>query len=29
VIGALFAKYVRLAAAEVAIRNAYYTAENE
>ena len=29
VVGALFAKYVRLATAEVAIRNAYYTAENE
>ena len=29
VVGALFAKYVRLATAEVAIRNAYYIAENE
>lgn len=29
IIGALFAKYVRIAAAEVAIRNAYYMAENE
>lgn len=29
VVGDLFAKYVKQAVAEVAIRNAYYTAENE
>jgi hypothetical protein len=29
IVGALFAKYVRLAMSEVAIRNAYYSAENE
>jgi hypothetical protein len=29
VVGALFAKYVKLAMSEVAIRNAYYAAENE
>jgi len=29
VVGALFAKYVKQAVAEVAIRNAYYAAENE
>jgi len=29
VVGALFSKYVKLAMSEVAIRNAYYAAENE